>query len=282
MKPAAFLVLSLMPGVVLATGQFSEIKNDIGSLPMQLIGPVAPMSAELGWRYSAGLGLEYEAEYHGSDEAAAEVDVFAEIAYRADNWEFQSNLLANRIIYQASDHFFITGWLNLEEGREADHASDGSLDGMGTVDEMLEFGGGVMWQPMDRLTLGLVAQSYAGGDPDKGIVGFATVHYRLYDRKNFKLDISADMSFANADHLQTEFGVTPEQALSSGYQVYEFDSGIKSYGVGFNGVYALDDHWSVSFEGHYEAYATDVTDSPIIEVGTENEIEAGVTLIYKF
>ena len=85
-----------------------------------------------------------------------ELTPYVEIAFSKDNWEFQTNIFNNRFIYQGSETLFYTGWINLEDGRDEESSEEGILDGMGEIDDQIEIGGGISWQPVDKLTISLV------------------------------------------------------------------------------------------------------------------------------
>ncbi|WP_157829142.1 MipA/OmpV family protein [Colwellia sp. 75C3] len=276
------LVLATVSVSSFADEKVVSATNDIGSLPQELVGPSAAFNNKEGWRYAAGIGLEYEALYHGSDETEMELTPYVEIAFSKDNWEFQTNIFNNRFIYQGSETLFYTGWINLEDGRDEESSEEGILDGMGEIDDQIEIGGGISWQPVDKLTISLVGQGYAGGDTDKGYVGFLSAHYRIIEQANFVFEVGADISFGNSQHLTSEFGVSKQQSIDSGYSEYAIDGGLKSYGLSANGTYLIRENMSVAFGVHYEVYTSDISDSPLIKVGADSEIEAELTFIYQF
>lgn len=282
MKKSFFPLVFIAATASIQATESTKVQSSLSELPLALSGPLAAFETKKGWRYGAGLGVELEAEYHGSGETATEADPFIEMSYRSENWEFQSNIFSNKLIYQTNDNLFFSSWLNFEEGREEGDTSDNSLDGMGDIEEMLEVGGGISWQPIEKLTISSFVQGYSGGKPDKGLVGFITAHYRVIDNVNLKLDIGADISFANQDHMQTEFGITDEQAKTSSYNAYSLESGLKSYGLGFNGAYAYNNNVYFTFGADYELYASDVADSPLIKIGSDTEVEASLGFVYKF
>ncbi|MCG7563727.1 MULTISPECIES: MipA/OmpV family protein [Pseudoalteromonas] len=278
MKHHAILLLSALYALPVLANSEPEMM----SMPIDIAGPVAVFEPPAGWRYALGLGIESEPEYHGSGETVTEADPYIEVAYRSQRWAFQSNLMSNAVFYQLQPDLVLRGWLNFEEGREQNEASDTSLDGLGDIDEMMEWGAGAAWQIHGSLTLGVFAQTYTGGDPKKGSVGFVTVHYRIVNESDLKLELGADISFANGDHMQTEFGITAAQARESIYSSYQLGGGLKSYGISANGVYAFNKSWLLSFAVDYEVYASKVADSPLVRAGSDNEVEASLGLIYRF
>lgn len=114
------------------------------------------------------------------------------------------------------------------------------------------------------------------------MVSFVTAHYRLLDWPHLKLDLAADISLADAKHLQAEFGVTDAQAASSMYSAFAIGGGVKSYGVGFSGAYSFSQTLSMAFGMDYEIYSSHVAESPIIKAGSDTEVEASIALIYQF
>ncbi|BBN82551.1 hypothetical protein PA25_25360 [Pseudoalteromonas sp. A25] len=274
--------LSIAMALTIATFNTHADQLDLSKLPLSIAGATAPYHQSTGWRFAAGLGLEIEPEYHGSKESASEPDLYLEAAYRAKNWEFQSNLLNNKLFYQKSEHLTLIGWVNHEEGRDIDDASDQSLNGMGNTESAIELGGGFNWHVSNTLNFGLYGQSYLSGKPAKGSVGFATAHYTLLKSANLTIELNADLSFANSEHMQVEFGITPKQATTSKYKEYRLSSGLKSFGIGVAALYRLSPNWSISMNADYEKYSAKVADSPLLKAGSDTELEASATIVYKF
>jgi hypothetical protein len=52
----------------LANAIAEPMQNNIGSLPLELVGPTASLNVKEGWRFALGVGIEHEALYHGSGE----------------------------------------------------------------------------------------------------------------------------------------------------------------------------------------------------------------------
>jgi len=237
-----------------------------------------------GWQYRLGLGVEYEREYSGSSENDTELEPIIQATYRDTDaqWEFTTSLLSNQFRGHLSDHWVGAAWLNFEQGREESDSSKDRLDGLGKIDDSIELGLGLMYLPTDRLTLFIAAQTYASDKPSKGTVGFIGGQYALIHRGQWALDIGVDISFADSDHLQTEFGITDEQARNSIYQAHSISSGLKSYGASLSARYKLSKHWEITSELDYEVLSSKVADSPLVKAGDDTEIEFGIGISYLF
>jgi MipA family protein len=236
-----------------------------------------------GWSFAVGAGIEREVEYHGSSEHETEADVDIQANYKSANgWEFSSNILHNQLRFPLSDRWTQALWINYEDGRKESDSSTGKLAGLGDIDSSIELGAGVIYQATDRLELYLAGQTYTNDDVKKGSVGFLGADYALIEGDRFSLNVNADISFADSEHLQTEFGVSDTQAASSVYSAYKISSGIKSYGVKIHSNYELTPRWSLHAGVDYEVLAGDSADSPLIQAGDDTEVEVSLGVSYHF
>ena len=88
--------------------------------------------------------------------------------------------------------------------------------------------------------------------------------------------------FASEDYLQTYLGVTPAQAAASGLPVFDPDGGIRGVGLEADFKYRISQRWSVVGEVGYERLVLDAAESPIAELGSENQFAAALGLTYRF
>jgi outer membrane scaffolding protein for murein synthesis (MipA/OmpV family) len=82
-----------------------------------------------------------------------------------------------------------------------------------------------------------------------------------------KLIMFAGPSITYADHryLQKEFGVTPTQALASGYPVYNVHAGTNAVGLGFSATRFITDHWLVNMDTAVNHLLGSARESPITQ-----------------
>lgn len=236
-----------------------------------------------GWSFTVGAGVEREVEYHGSSEHETEADLEVQADYQSGNgWEFSSNILHNQLRFTLSDRWTQALWINYEDGRKESDSSKGKLAGLGDIDSSIELGAGLIYKATDRLDLYLAGQTYASDDVKKGSVGFLGADYALVKGDRFSLNINADISFADSEHLQTEFGINETQAEGSVYSAYKISSGIKSYGVKIHSNYELTPRWSLHAGVDYEVLTGDSADSPLIQAGDDTEAEISLGVSYHF
>jgi outer membrane scaffolding protein for murein synthesis (MipA/OmpV family) len=73
------------------------------------------------------------------------------------------------------------------------------------------------------------------------------------------------VTFADHRYLQNEFGVTPAQALSSGYSPYEVSAGSNAAGFGFTSIYYLNRRWLLNGDAALSWLLGSAHDSPITQ-----------------
>ncbi len=91
-------------------------------------------------------------------------------------------------------------------------------------------------------------------------------------------------TWASDDYMQTYFGVNGTQSAQSGLPTYSPDSGFKDVGVGVNlGFHPASwQHWSIVTLASYARLIGDADDSsPVVDVGSENQLYGGVMFVYE-
>ena len=227
------------------------------------------------WDFRLGAGIEWEPTYQGSDRSDSEASPFVVAAYRAD-WGnvflAGGGLGFSRML---NERFGVFLQLEMEDTRDV--SDDPRLAGLGNQDEELEL------EIVGRYFMGplTIGASVAPATGDKGLVWFVggDYHWRLVDERLF-MSLGADLSGSTKDNQRTDFGITREQSLASGFPEYTPDGGLKSFGVGVVAEYQLNRRWFMYAEVDYERLLGDVADSPI--VFDKDNVEAGIGFFYRF
>jgi outer membrane scaffolding protein for murein synthesis (MipA/OmpV family) len=73
------------------------------------------------------------------------------------------------------------------------------------------------------------------------------------------------ITYANHRYLQREFGVTPAQALASGYPVYDAHAGTNAVGFGFSATRFITDHWLINMDAAVNRLLGSARESPITQ-----------------
>jgi len=71
-------------------------------------------------------------------------------------------------------------------------------------------------------------------------IGFLGVAYRRQVNDKFGLQVQADVSFADAEHMQTEVGISAQTAQITGFDEYALNSGYKGATVSLGLQYSAD------------------------------------------
>lgn len=70
-------------------------------------------------------------------------------------------------------------------------------------------------------------------------------------------------TWADADHMNSYFGISTVQSARSGYKSYNPTAGIKSVGLTAGAFYSITEYWDVKFMIKADQLLGDAADSPI-------------------
>lgn len=241
---------------------------------------VADDRTDVGWSYEFGVGVELEPVYTGSDVYTSEADVNLEASYQANNGHrYFISLGEIGADWAIRPSLRLRTNLEYEFGR--DNADDTALAGFPDVDDTVEAQTILFWQ---------VGQVVVGGglqvdvlDRGKGLVGFLGAKYQRLLTPKLSLRTEIDLSFADAEHMLTEVGISDATAVVTGYRAYKPSAGFKGVSTALGLDYTLASDWSVLVAGSLEFYGSNMSDSPLIAVsGTDTtyEISLGLSKLF--
>jgi outer membrane scaffolding protein for murein synthesis (MipA/OmpV family) len=233
-----------------------------------------------GLAIALGAGVEYEAEYDGSDEYGAEVEpAFIAQWRRGDQvWFLEGQELGWR--GRLADRWLVQAGLRYEGGREESDAPE--LEGLGDTDDELVAMGEVR-RALGRDWRNWGAARLMAGGSDIGALGvFALGRTFAASEPGMGIDLFAFVTVASSEFINRDFGVTPEQSAGSGLPVTDIDGGYRSVGIQAVGRWRFGNRgrWQLQAEAGYERYSGDIADSPITV--DDYEAEVGVNLLYRF
>lgn len=225
-----------------------------------------------GWTLELGFGGEWESQFATSDNRQFEPDPYINIAYRKGRTLWYSSITDFGVYHSLNRDWVLGVSAGLEVGRDED--DDVSLVGLGNIDDTWELRLDLAYLFTDQLTLGARVMT-AGADKDK-VYFLAAIYQIPLQSQKFELTLRSDISWGSRQHLQTEFGVTPQQSNSSGYSVYEPEAGLKSIGAAISGKYQISSRWFSYGEIAYEKYDSAGSDSPFADNDYDVEGEWGI------
>ena len=173
----------------------------------------------------------------------------------------------------ANDNLQATLLLGYDGGRDEtfDHsrvrgsqADRDFLRGMGKLKGTTEGGLAVQYQ-LYGLALSLQAmhdlqnRGHGGTWVDLGLTGDIEI------APSWSATLGVQSRWADADYMNSYFGVSAAQAASSQFQAYRPGAGLQS--VGLNGTlsYAISEHWSLIAMAGYSQLVSEAADSPIVQ-----------------
>ncbi len=231
-----------------------------------------------GWTIGLGAGLEYEAEYDGSDDYGVEPEAILVVQRRQGNsvWFLEGQELGWR--GRLNDVWLVQGGLRFEGGREESEAPE--LAGLGDVDDEL-MGMVEVRRALGRSWSNWVAGRVMAGGSDIGTLGVAAIgHTFAAEQEGNGVDLFAFVTFASSAFVNRDFGINQEQSDGSGLPVTTLDGGYRSAGIQAVGRWRFGERWQLQGEAGYERYNSDIADSPITV--DDYEAELGLSLLYRF
>ena len=145
-------------------------------------------------------------------------------------------------------------------GRKASRSD--ALNGMGDIDAA-QFGGffNYLVSPAVSLTSSL---RYGAGNDHKGMVIDLGANHAMQLAPQWRSAVGVAASFVNANSMQSAFGVTPAQAVTSGYAAYSPGAGFRDVRATASLNYFVNREWAVTGVLSASALTGDARRSPIV------------------
>jgi MipA family protein len=214
-------------------------------------------------------------EYQGSNERSTLVIPLLDYQW-ANGW-FAG--FGNGIGYNFSDAPQMQYGLRLtaDKGRNESRAS--ALRGMGDVDAAAEGGAFFNYSTPQGLFL-TSSVRYGAGANNKGLVVDLGAGYLTAIAAKWHLGAGAGVTLANADYMQSYFGVTGAQSAASGYAVYTAGSGARDVRANVALTYSIDQRTSVTAALSASRLLGDAKDSPLTRERASASGVVGITYAF--
>jgi MipA family protein len=223
------------------------------------------------WNVVVGVGAMYAPKFEGSDEFEVSPVPMISATF-GDRVSIDPGGLSVNVLDANGFKLSVSG--GYDPGRQEDDSDH--LEGLGDIDAggvigaklAYEFGPAEVYASIDR-TIG-------GSDGLVGKLG-ANVSQR-YDR--FILSAGASATFADDNHMESYFGVTPTQSASSGLSEYEASAGLKRFDIEASVTYMATENWLIRGQAGVGFLTGDAADSPIVQ--DDVQPSAMLAVGYKF
>jgi len=234
-----------------------------GNILARLFEPSPPT-----WRTILGGAAEWEPIYEGA--RAYRMSGGPVINIRLRDEAFFSTGEGLGYNFLRGNHYEFGVGLAYDLGRKA-REDLANLHGMGDISPapVGKLYGSVVLSRKFPLILHATARQFIGGA--NGAVADLGVYMPLPgSSKSFVMFAGPSITLATRHYLQTEYGVTPEQALASGHPAYDIpDSGTNKAGVGFSATKFVTKHFLVNVDMAVSELRGSPTRSPLTEERTQ-------------
>jgi len=102
-----------------------------------------------------------------------------------------------------------------------------------------------------------------------GVVGDLSVYLPVIGSQKYFVLIGPTATYGNRPFQQEFFGVSPEQAQASGHEPFIAEPGFKSYGIGSNATWLINDHWRLTGTFSANRLIGDAASSPTTQRKTQ-------------
>lgn len=207
--------------------------------------PFAANGRSSVWSVTLGAGALVRPTFEGSDRYFVSPVPLLSIIYNDTISLDTSGLNA----YWRKDGLQIGGGLTYNLGRFQGNNSvftqgDERLNGLGNIPAAAGLRAFANYK-LGPVVLGVTLTKYlAEGNNGLLFDGRVELPFQLGERTTLTGRLSA--TWADQSYMQTWFGVTPGQSITSGYAIYQAESGIKNVGLGINLRHRLGTNWILS------------------------------------
>ena len=167
--------------------------------------------------------------------------------------------------------------LGLDLGRK--ESATGPLAGMGGIDAKVEYGAFLNFAPDRNWRLSSMLR-YGSGDTGQGATANFGANYAIDIAPKWRLGLGVSTTWANAQTMQSYFGVSAAQSLQSGNSVYSPNSGLRDVSSNLNLSYQVTPKISVSGGLNAISLIGDAKNSPIVT--SSQSVSGSLSVGYAF
>lgn len=174
------------------------------------------------------------------------------------------------------DHHRVGIALGYDLGRKErdDYTNLRGMGDIGVAPVVKVFGSYVLSKKFP-LILRVDARQFIGGD--EGAIGDAGIYMPLPgSSETFVMFAGPSITLATHHYLQTLYGVTPQQSLTSGHPAYEPHAGTNNAGVGFSATKFITPHWMLNIDAAINQIRGGAAHSPLVEQRTQRALALSV------
>jgi outer membrane scaffolding protein for murein synthesis (MipA/OmpV family) len=230
-----------------------------------------------------GISVQIRPEYDGS--RSANMGLIPVLMYSKDHWFARTTegILEAGAKTVLVGNFYYGIQVAYEEGRDSHYSDFLKLHRVDNLNPSLSLGGFLQYQnTIGSVPLDMLARYRKDIDISRGDQIDLRLTAGIYRSKDKKLnaEIFAQSTWANDKALQNYYGITNQDAVTTGLSPFHPNGGNMSNEVGFWGSYNLNSHWMLMGNIETHQIARDAKHSPLTEVSQNNYFSLGVAYQY--
>lgn len=207
----------------------------------------------------AGLAVIAGHEYQGSDKRRTMGVPLIEYQW-ANGW-FAGSI--NGIGYNFSNRHDLQYGARLTAAFGREESRSPALRGMGDIDARAEFGGFFNYMVSKEVSLSSSLR-YGSGQDSNGLLADLGLGYSTELSSDLRLGLGVAATLANADYMQSYFGVTAAQATRSGYAMYTPGAALRDVRANLSLTYRITPKISATAGVSASMLSGDASDSPLV------------------
>lgn len=233
-----------------------------------------PLAAqERSFNLGIGLGVAVERSYPGADS----YDSSPSPSFTFGNLTWGNVNIGSGVGEVPDNGLSLAGAFRIIGSRDV--ADNRELAGLDDIATAVELGLGLTYQQTHWRASGQVRQGFGGHDGMAGELGADVI---LRPTNRWTVTAGPRLYLSDREYAGTYFGITGEQAARSNFAPFDADGGALGAGFEIGATYRINESWSLEGLAAYERLLNDAADSPVTQVGSENQLSLRIGLSRAF
>lgn len=230
------------------------------------------------WSARVGIGATFAPRYDGADRYRALAGPSIDMRYRDLAFISTGEGVGINLLRGLNWRVSIAAAYDLGRRSQDDPSRLGGLDNINPAPEMKIAAEYAVSREFPLVLRGAAIRSFGGSNGWAFDLG---AYMPLPgSSEKFYWFAGPSVTFADAKHMNSWFGVKVNQATRSGYRRYNASAGLKSAGFGVTMVRFVDKHWFVSADGAFRRMLGSAANSPLTRTKIDGVCD--VSINYQF
>ena len=225
-----------------------------------------------------GVGLGYGTRFFGG-KTDWQANIFAEANFNNGVFISTTDGLGYRFLNNHSG-FSAAASIGVDGGRQESYGKNNAhnrLIGMGDIDPRAQAN---LFLNYDDGAFHVNTSLHQTLGDRRGTTMSATGRYDLLANKTDLVELTGGFSYFNKKEMDTYFGVSKAQSLTSGNAAYSTEAGVAGAGVGINWRHAINQNWVTTIGANVTRLGDNAAESPLSDRRTNSGLNTSIA--YRF